>query len=137
MAPVWQGSLSSYSKVNFIYPGNRYAISLVLSACSCFGQKSSCMGEWRTLLSCAVFGPDFHSKNWTSTCFFVFLCVIRIVAKRLPSLRKKRHTGLCTDCHGLDDTWNYNMVKQSAEYSPCAQTLALVFSYSFARIFVN
>ena len=68
---------------------------------------------------------------------FLFLCVIKIVANRLPSLRKKRHTGLCTDCHVLDDVWNYNMVKQSAEYSPCAQTLALVFSYSFARIFVN
>ena len=36
-------------------------------------------------------GPVFIQKIGQALVF-LFLCVIKIVAKRLPSLRKKRHT---------------------------------------------
>jgi len=48
------------------------------------------MGEWRTLLSCAVFGPGFHSKNWTSTSFSFSLYELSILthAENFPSVVK-------------------------------------------------
>jgi hypothetical protein len=42
-----------------------------------------------TLLSCMVFSPSFHSKNWADTCLFLFLHLIEITAKLLLSFLKK------------------------------------------------
>ena len=44
----------------------------------------------KLLYKSIVVGPQFHSKNWAGTCIFIFLGIIEIATKLLPSFLKKK-----------------------------------------------
>jgi len=47
----------------------------------------------KLLYKSIVVGPQFHSKNWAGTCIFIFLRLIEIASKLLPSFLKKNSGG--------------------------------------------
>jgi len=86
----------------------------------------------KLLYKSIVVGPQFHSKNCAGTCIFIFLHLIEITSKLLPSFLKKIAVGPYIVYPHI-----YTFLPLLPIVGALSPTILMPFPFFFSLFFVN